>query len=305
MSSNHYHIGTPNQKWGNAEKIQWLNEQQKKRSYQDEVIVKIQKLNKDFDVESYGELVYAVGEYNLYALKTKGWDSNKPTVLITGGVHGYETSGVQGAIRFIETKALEYSKHFNIIILPCLSSWGYETINRWNPDAIDPNRSFFLESYCNEATLAMQYVSSLGIDIFMHIDLHETTDTDDSEFRPALAAREGILIDKWNVPDGFYLVANKNKVEPEFQRHIIDAVANETHIAPNDPDSKILGDDTINDGFMSCDSDKEKLCMSFTKAKYATTTEVYPDSPKTNPEECIVAQVVAITSALNYINNKK
>jgi hypothetical protein len=36
----------PNQKWGNAEKIQWLNEQQKKRSYQDEVIVKIQKLNK-------------------------------------------------------------------------------------------------------------------------------------------------------------------------------------------------------------------------------------------------------------------
>ena len=305
MSNNHYHIGTPGKKWGNEEKIQWLNEQQKQRLYSEEVVAKLDKLTNDFDVESYGELEYSVGEYKLYALKTKNWDSSKPTVLVTGGVHGYETSGVQGAIRFAQTKALEYSKQFNIVILPCLSPWGYETINRWNPDAMDPNRSFYLESYCNEATLAMQFVYSLNTEILMHIDLHETTDTDDSEFRPALAAREGIYIDKWVIPDGFYLVANEKKIEPNFQTYIIDAVAKVTHIAPNDPDSKILGDDTIDNGYMSCDSDKEKLCMSFTNAKYATTTEVYPDSPKTNPEECIVAQVVAITSALDYVGNNK
>ena len=33
----------------------------------------------------------------------------------------------------------------------------------------------------------------------MHINLHETTDTDDSEFRPALAVREGIVINKWTI----------------------------------------------------------------------------------------------------------
>jgi len=27
--------------------------------------------------------------------------------------------------------------------------------------------------------------------VLMHIDLHETTDTDETEFRPALAARDG------------------------------------------------------------------------------------------------------------------
>lgn len=305
MNNDIYHIGTPGQKWSDEEKAQWLNEQNKKRLYDEEVISKLEKLARDLDIESYGELEYSVGEYKLYAIKSKNWDTAKPYVLVTGGVHGYETSGVQGAIRFAQTKALEYSKYFNIIILPCLSPWGYETINRWNPDAIDPNRSFFLESFCNEATLAMQYVDSLGVNILMHIDLHETTDTDDSEFRPALAAREGIFIDKWNVPDGFYLVANESKIEPAFQAHIIDHVAKITHIAPNDPDSKILGDDTIVDGYMSCDSAKEKLCMSFTNAKYATTTEVYPDSPKTNPEECIIAQVVAITSALDYVNKNK
>lgn len=37
----------------------------------------------------------------------------------------------------------------------------------------------------------MKYVFSLGSLVLMHIDLHETTDTDDSEFRPALAVREG------------------------------------------------------------------------------------------------------------------
>ena len=28
--------------------------------------------------------------------QVKDWDATKPTILVTGGVHGYETSGVQG-----------------------------------------------------------------------------------------------------------------------------------------------------------------------------------------------------------------
>lgn len=296
-----YHIGTPGQKWTDVEKQQWLSEQPLKRSYEKEALSKILALKDKFDVERYGCLEYSAGSYDLYAIKTKSWDSSKPNVLVTGGVHGYETSGVQGAIRFAETKALDYAKDFNIVILPCLSPWGYESINRWNPDAIDPNRSFYLESHCNEATLAMQYVFSLNVDFTMHIDLHETTDTDDSEFRPALAAREGIFIEQWTVPDGFYLVANQNKEHPEFQRYIVEAVSKITHIAPNDPDSKVLGDDTIAEGFMKCDSATEKLCMSLTDAEYTTTTEVYPDSPKTNSEECTIAQVEAITSGLDYL----
>lgn len=304
MSEN-YHIGTPGKKWGDHEKQQWLDEQPIKRSYKEEAEQKILSLSADyFDIECYGKLEYSVGNYDLYAIKTKNWDASKPYVLVTGGVHGYETSGVQGAISFAQTKALEYAKDFNIVILPCLSPWGYETINRWNPDAIDPNRSFFLESYCNEATLAMQYVFSLNVDFLMHIDLHETTDTDDSEFRPALAAREGIFIDKWTVPDGFYLVANEKKPHYDFQKYIIDAVAKVTHIAPNDPDSKILGEDTIKDGVMACDSAGEKLCMSFTNADYTTTTEVYPDSPKTNLQECTLAQVEAIMAGLEFLKNK-
>ena len=45
------------------------------------------------------------------------------------------------------------------------------------------------------------------------------------------------------------------------------------------------------------------LCMGFTNAPYVTTTEVYPDSPTASDEECILAQVAVITSALDYIIN--
>ncbi|QEO58009.1 M14 family metallopeptidase [Francisella marina] len=303
--STQYHIGTPGRKWGSEEKKQWLSEQSKKRSYQEEVEKKILALSNDFDIDVYGELDYLVGGYKLYALKTKNWDASKPYVLVTGGVHGYETSGVQGAISFAANRAREFASNYNILILPCLSPWGYETINRWNPNAMDPNRSFYLESGCDESVLAMKYINSLNIELLMHIDLHETTDTDDSEFRPALAAREGITIDKWGIPDGFYLVANNRNPHYDFQKYIIDAVAKVTHIASTDPSINILGDDIIRDGIMACDSDKEKLCMSLSNAEYTTTTEVYPDSPRTNPQECILAQVEAIAAGLNFISQQK
>ena len=41
--------------------------------------------------------------------------------------------------------------------------------------------------------------------------------------------------------------------------------------------------------------------MGLTNAPYVTTTEVYPDSPSTNDEICILAQVAVITGALNYL----
>ena len=60
------------------------------------------------------------------------WSPDKPCVLVTGGVHGYETSGVQGALRFLATRAAEYAETFNLCVAPCVSPWGYERIQRWN-----------------------------------------------------------------------------------------------------------------------------------------------------------------------------
>ena len=304
MNNSSYPIGTPGEKWNNNNKIQWLEAQKIKRSYQQDVVTLIDELKSTLEVQQYGELNYAAGSYPLYALKTVNFDTNKATVLITGGVHGYETSGVHGALRFAKTLANQYAEHFNIVITPCISPWGYETINRWNPDAVDPNRSFYESSPAQESAAVMNYVQSLNTRLIAHIDLHETTDSDNSEFRPALAAREGKVNTNWNIPDGFYLVADSNKPEPAFQKAIIEHVEKVTHIAPSDENQQLIGVPQAQFGVINYAARDLGLCMGFSEAAYVTTTEVYPDSATANPEECILAQVAAISGALDYIINK-
>lgn len=144
--SHSYPIGIPGKPWTNDHKKQWFERQEVKRSYRDEVLSKLDGLEHLFEIIQYGALPFDQDRYPLMALKSINWSSDKPTVLVTGGVHGYETSGVQGAIRFAHSAAKVYVDQFNLVIAPCVSPWGYETINRWDPAAIDPNRSFFPDS---------------------------------------------------------------------------------------------------------------------------------------------------------------
>ncbi|WP_394220881.1 M14 family metallocarboxypeptidase [Alteromonas gracilis] len=297
-----YPIGTTGKPWGDEEKAEWKAQQIVRRSYQEEVLDKLSNIVPNgFELNQYGALPYDEARYPLYAVLPERIDQNKPSVLVTGGVHGYETSGVQGALQFIETKLSHYAKHFNVIVVPCISPWGYETINRWNPMALDPNRSFFSDSPAPESAQLMKLASDLGVALSLHIDLHETTDTDNSEFRPALAARDGVTHDNWNIPDGFYTVANTPNPQLAFQKAVIDAVKQVTHIAPADENGKIIGADVVSEGVICYDKKALYLCGGMTDAKYVTTTEVYPDSDNATPENCNDAQVAAICAALEFI----
>ena len=300
MAQAQYFIGIQGQVWQTKEKQQWLTHQVIKRSYFELVVPKITALKGDFDVVQYGELDYSTAKYPLMIIKSRDWDDAKPTLLVTGGVHGYETSGVFGAIAFAKTKALAYVEQFNIIVAPCVSPWGFETINRWNPQAIDPNRSFYPDSPAPESAALMDYVKGLDIKIKIHVDLHETTDTDNSEFRPALAARDAQTHDNWNIADGFYLVGDTTLPRHEFQKSIIKQVAAITHIAPADDNGKLIGVVMEQTGVINYDTKGLGLCAGFSDSDYCTTTEVYPDSPLVNQQNCVDAQVAAITGALDY-----
>ncbi|MGY5770094.1 MULTISPECIES: M14 family metallocarboxypeptidase [unclassified Vibrio] len=295
-----YPIGTPGQPWSEEERKAWLATQEVKRSYQDEVVSKIDALRERFGVEQYGALSYNEARFPLFCIKTRNWDSTKPVVLVTGGVHGYETSGVHGALKFVETEAERYAEHFNIVVAPCVSPWGYEVINRWNPNAIDPNRSFYKDSPAEESANLMKLVATLG-DVLMHIDLHETTDSDETEFRPALAARDGIEYIEGMIPDGFYTVGDSENPQPEFQQAVIESVAKVTHIAPADENGEIIGSPVVQFGVINYPMVKLGLCGGVTNCVYGTTTEVYPDSPTVTDEECNDAQVAAVVGGLNYV----
>lgn len=295
-----YPIGTPGQPWGEAERKAWCEQRDVKRSYQEEVVTKIDALRERFDVEQYGALSYDEARFPLFCIKTRNWDAAKPVVLVTGGVHGYETSGVHGALKFVDTQAERYAEHFNIVVAPCVSPWGYEVINRWNPNAVDPNRSFYADSPAEESANLIKLVATLG-DVLMHVDLHETTDSDETEFRPALAARDGLEYIEGMIPDGFYTVGDTENPQPEFQKAVIDSVAKVTHIAPADDKGEIIGSPVVQFGVINYPMVKLGLCGGVTNCTYGTTTEVYPDSPKVTDEECNDAQVAAVVGGLNYV----
>jgi len=367
-----YRIGTPGKPWGEAEKDQWRTQTQVQRSYRDEVVSKLETLKSDknsvFEVEQYGALPYDEERYPLFVVKTKGWQESKnkkPTVLVTGGVHGYETSGVQGALLFLTSGlGAQYAAHFDVAVVPCVSPWAYEHIQRWNRDCKDPNRSFFtatttatststenaattssapppaaplnvgmglgvpVGSATDESRALMDMLQGLGkvkmrnagegnddssavggdgvndpMKWTCHVDLHETTDTDETEFMPARAAEAGKIHQPEAIPDGFYLVGDSSSPELAWHAAIVEAVRKVTHIAPPDQDGTILGEPVTQDGLILIPSKELCLCSGVTNAAFATTTEVYPDSPKATAEQCNQAQVAAITGALDFILN--
>ncbi len=295
-----YPIGTPGVPWGDAERALWLSRQVKHRSYADDVVSAIERISASFDVAEYGELHYAPDHYRLFSIRNRAWRDDRPIALITGGVHGYETSGVHGALRFIERHAAQYAEHINLLIAPCVSPWAYERIHRWNANAVDPNRSFREDSTATESVALMKLIAPLRGRFLLHVDLHETTDTDESEFRPALAARDGKQSEPDIIPDGFYLVDDSENPQPEFQQAVIDAVAKVTHIAPTDAKGQIIGSDIVAPGVIQYRMRELGLCAGITGARYTTTTEVYPDSPRATAEQCNAAQVAAVCAAIDF-----
>ena len=303
--TNVYPIGSPGQPWGDAERAAWRDRVVKQRSYADDVLSRIDALRECFEVFEYGRVVVDGEVFPLLAIANRGWldgaKAGRPLVLVTGRVHGYETSGVHGALAFVERHGDESAPRTDWLVTPCISPWAYERVQRWNAEAIDPNRNFRSGGPCAESAAMVALAATLGDRVRLHIDLHETTDSDENEFRPALAARDGKPFEPGEIPDGFYLVGDTPNPQLDFQRHVIDAVAKVTHIAPPDAKGQIIGSDVVSPGVILYPFKALGLCAGLTDALYTTTTEVYPDSPHATPQQCIDAQVGAVRAAMAFV----
>lgn len=295
-----YPIGTPGTPWGAAEVEAWRSRQTRQRSYEADVLSAVETLRPRFDLVQYGRIDGDTGSYPLWAIKSRDWREDLPCVLVTGGVHGYETSGVHGALQFVQRHAESYAGRANLLVAPCVSPWAYDRVHRWNMHALDPNRSFRDDSPAQESAALMRLVAPLGDCVLVHIDLHETTDTDESEFRPALAARDGVAFVPGEIPDGFYLVDDSAHPQPAFQQAVIAAVAKVTHIAPADGNGQIIGSPMVAPGVIEYPLRQLGLCAGITQAPFKTTTEVYPDSPRASAEQCNAAQVAAVCAAIDF-----
>lgn len=135
-----YPIGTRGTPWGADEVAASRARQRRQRSYDRDVVEVIERLRARFEVVEYGVLDYAPDRHPLFALRSRDWRQGLPVTLVTGGVHGYETSGIEGALQFVEQHGDEHAGRANLLVAPCINPWGYERIQRWNFEAVDPNR---------------------------------------------------------------------------------------------------------------------------------------------------------------------
>ena len=295
-----YPIGNPGVPWGCPERREWRSRQLRRRSYEDDVAHRVRAMADRYEILAYGRLVHGEDAYPLLAVRNRHFGRTLPTVLVTGGVHGYETSGVTGALEFLETRGTAYSGKANLLVVPCVSPWSYERNSRWTHDAVDPNRSFRSDGLAPEASALIGLVASSESDFLLHVDLHETPDRDEAEFNPALAARDGGIFEPGSIPDGFYLVADVQDPQLDFQQSIISVVEKVTHIAPPDEGGRIIGSPVVAHGVIEYDLVELGLCTSITGARYTVATEVYPDGERSTPAECSRVQVTAICAALDY-----
>jgi hypothetical protein len=301
MTSPHFYpVGTPGHAWADAERAAWRVRQIQQRSYAHDVVNVLQALPDTLEVVQYGQLASVSDSYPLLLAMSRDWDPALPTALVTGGVHGYETSGVHGALQFLRDHAHDYAGRLNLIVVPCVCPWGYERIQRWNRDAFDPNRSFRDGGLIVESAALMNWMAERDQELLVHLDLHETTDSDADEFDPALASRDGKAWTPETIPDGFYVIGNSENPEPAFQQALIAAVAPITHIAPADAEGNLVGMPLQSPGVVWGESRSIGACAGFTDARFATTTEVYPDSPRTTPAQCNDAQVAAVRAGLEF-----
>ena len=103
-----------------------------------------------------------------------------------------------------------------------------------------------------------------------------------SEFETATIVDISHDIDAFNTTEASYIISSAYSSFPKGTVHII-------------------GVDIEQEGVINYPVKKLFLCAGFSDAEYATTTEVYPDSPKVTDAICIEAQVAAITGGLNYL----
>ena len=119
--------------WGASERDEWRTSRKVVRSYREEVLTKLEPLAERWEVEKYGALSQDPERFPLYSVRSRRWEASRPSVLITGGVHGYETSGVQGALLFLQSAAATYSESFNLLVVPCVGLRPLEDVQDTRP----------------------------------------------------------------------------------------------------------------------------------------------------------------------------
>jgi succinylglutamate desuccinylase len=117
------------------------------------IVEKLEKLNKNnskiTQIHTYGETIKK-RPLTLFEISQSSTLKNRPTVLITGNIHGNEYLGIEDELpaKFIEdyskkTSVAQFIKDGGVLfVIPVINPDGYEARERTNAKKVDLNRDF-------------------------------------------------------------------------------------------------------------------------------------------------------------------
>jgi hypothetical protein len=128
-----------------------------------------------YNVERIASVTYGDATWPILCVRSARWSVGRPTVLISGGVHGDEPAGVHAALAFLATAQREFDEVVQFAVFPCVNPSGFDADTLETASGANLNRLFGLNSSQPEVRAIEDWLRAQAQRFRMTFDLHEVS----------------------------------------------------------------------------------------------------------------------------------
>lgn len=128
---------------------------------------------KGHSVEEIARVRYCDASWPILCVRSTHWEATRPTVLISGGVHGDEPAGVHAALAFLADGQREFNDVLQFVVFPCVNPSGFDAGTLETESGANLNRLFGIESTQPEVCAIEDWLQVHARRFRMTFDLHE------------------------------------------------------------------------------------------------------------------------------------
>jgi Succinylglutamate desuccinylase / Aspartoacylase family len=126
-----------------------------------------------YRVEQIARVSYGDASWPILCVRPTRWEATRPTVLISGGVHGDEPAGVHAALAFLADGQREFSDVLQFVFFPCVNPSGFDADTLETESGANLNRLFGIKSTQPEVRAIEDWLHIHARRFLMTFDLHE------------------------------------------------------------------------------------------------------------------------------------
>lgn len=126
-------------------------------------------------VEQIATVAYGDSSWPILCVRSEQWEASRPTVLISGGVHGDEPAGVHAALSFFAHGQHEFDNVLQFVAFPCVNPSGFDADTLATVSGANLNRLFGINSAQPEVRAIEDWLRVQARRFLMTFDLHEVS----------------------------------------------------------------------------------------------------------------------------------